>query len=186
MKALEGAPGIGSPNTIRRRMVQMFEMLRLPEWEAKNLTVSFTTPNFLGWARELGPQYFRWSPTQRCDIRPLAYWAMKVRAEGPRGPRGKLKAFERALAQLRLEAHRLRRSLHVALGPGMRRSPSLPHHPTGKGRALPKVQHHLTDMARRHILERFARGERQSALAVEFNVSRAAISKMVLRRAGHQ
>jgi len=105
LSELVGEPGYGSPFSVRRRLVEIYEMLRLHPWHNMALTVSFTSEEYHGWGRELG-EFYQWSQNTTCDTRSLCVWKSKAKKEN----RAKRLRKTIAKAALLVEArHRLRR-----------------------------------------------------------------------------
>lgn len=61
------------PASVRRRLVEIYEMLRLAPWDKMALSVSYTSEEFHNWGRELGV-YYRWTTNKECNTRTLDYW----------------------------------------------------------------------------------------------------------------
>ncbi|RLN88583.1 hypothetical protein BBJ28_00004108 [Nothophytophthora sp. Chile5] len=68
---LRGSRGLGAPRSVKRKLVELLEMLRLEPWQEMSLTVSFTSEEMHGIARALGSRY----DTATCDTRALETFA---------------------------------------------------------------------------------------------------------------
>lgn len=54
---LRGSKGLGAPRSVKRKLVEMLEMLHLPPWQEMPLTVTFTSEEIHALARGLGDRY---------------------------------------------------------------------------------------------------------------------------------
>jgi hypothetical protein len=80
MKELAGSRGYGSPCTVRRRLVEMYEMLHLAPWDKMALSISYTSEEFHNWGRDLGI-YYRWTENKECNTRTLDFWKELARKQ---------------------------------------------------------------------------------------------------------
>ncbi|KAL4167928.1 hypothetical protein KRP22_011335 [Phytophthora ramorum] len=71
LEFLRGSRGLGAPRSVKRKVVEMLEMVNLDPWKTLNLTVSFTTDEVHDIARTLGGRY----SAAKCDTRALITFA---------------------------------------------------------------------------------------------------------------
>ncbi|RLN32413.1 hypothetical protein BBJ28_00013329 [Nothophytophthora sp. Chile5] len=71
LASLRGSRGLGAPFSVKRKLVELLEMLRLEPWQEMSLTVSFTSAEMHDIARALGSRY----ATAACDTRALETFA---------------------------------------------------------------------------------------------------------------
>ncbi|GAB9476556.1 Giyyig catalytic domain containing protein, partial [Globisporangium polare] len=70
LSLLKGRAGVGTPRSLKRKLIELHELLHLQPWTHFPLTVSYTSEFAHSVAKSSG--YYAWRPHMKCETRALA------------------------------------------------------------------------------------------------------------------
>ncbi|TMW58862.1 hypothetical protein Poli38472_007007 [Pythium oligandrum] len=77
LSALRGKQGVGTPRSVKRKLVELHEMLHILPWTNFPLTISYTSLAIQSIAR--ATTYFTWPAHMACEVRMLSEFATLVK-----------------------------------------------------------------------------------------------------------